>query len=102
MYFCHNMKDFSKINVKAKVSDHNMPNSVFICLSKTIREIINGREVVCKEVNDEIWIREASLLDERRLTINKTNCITYTSPNAKDLIGEYNYSVDGDFIILFK
>lgn len=90
------------MNEKAKVSNHNRPNSVFICLSKNIREIINGYEVVCKEVNSEIWIREASLLDERRLTINKKNCITYTSPNTKDLIGEYNYSVEGDFIILFK
>ena len=90
------------MNVKAKVSNHNMPNSVFIHLPNQTRNIINGKEVVVKDENEEIWIREASLLDEKRLSINKTNCITYTSNKAKELIGEYSYEINGDYLILFK
>ena len=79
-----------------------MPNSVKIYLPKQIRGKIKGKEVVIKEINNEILIREACLMDNKILTISNCNTFTYTAMNAKNLIGSYFYEIDGDYIVLYK
>lgn len=88
--------------MKVKIIEHNMRNSVNIILPKDVRNKISASRVFIKEVKDELWIREALQMDENTLSIIQDYHITYTSKNAKKFIGEFEYEIEKDFIILYR
>ena len=79
-----------------------MINSINIYLSKEVRNKIQGNRVFIKEVKNELWIREALQMDEKTLKITSDAHISYSSPNAKEFIGEFEYEFEDDFIVLYR
>lgn len=89
--------------MKIKVTKHDHFNSVYVTLNKETRSFIKSNKIVVTNKNQEIQIREATDLENKSLTIKEVgNNFTYTTDNAKELIGEYNYEFMGDYIILYK
>ncbi len=85
-----------------KIYDHNELNSVVIKLPRQAREHIEGCEIVVDQINNELHIREAIMMDNKRLKIQRDNKFTFTGIAAKELIGEYEFEIEGDYIILYK
>lgn len=64
-----------------------------------VNRIINDY-VVIKEVDDELRIREGTILDNKVYKLTNNHIITYTTLNADKFIGNHDLIVeDGYFII---
>lgn len=88
---------------KINIYNHNMPNSVIFTLPKDFIQTINHKSVVITEIKDEINIREAMLCDVRSLKVMPNNQVTYTTYRDKEkIIGEYQYEIEGDTLILYR
>ncbi len=81
-----------------------MPNSVIFYLPKVFVELIKNKNVVIKEIGNEIIIREAIIDDVRTIKVNSSSRrVTYTTFRDKERnIGEYEYEIKGDLLILYR
>lgn len=81
---------------------HPHENALRIHLPKAVLDALRWREVVVREVSNEIHIREALLWDHRRSKITAKGQFNYDPPHRDDLVGDYQFEVENDTIILFK
>lgn len=80
-----------------------MPNSVIFYLPKVFVELIKNKNVVIKEIGNEIIIREAIIDDVRTIKVTSSSRVTYTTFRDKErIIGEYEYEIKGDLLILYR
>lgn len=76
-----------------------MPNTVNVMLPIGL---MNSRTIVVSKITDGIKIREATIIDNRTLTIRRGGHFSFTCNDAKELIGEYDFEIEGDYLYLTR
>jgi len=76
-----------------------MPNTVNVMLPIGL---IKAKTIVISKTTDGIKIREATIMDNKTLKRRKEGHVSFSCFEAKELIGEYDFEIDGDYLYLTR
>lgn len=79
-------------------------NSVYCYLPKIVKDKFYGKEVVIKEFETGLKIRESLLEDMKTHRVNpKTGFVSYKPFNGiESMLGYYTFEIEDDYLIMTK